>query len=57
MKIAKALVATAVAGLGALSTALVDDRISQGEWVTVATAAVVALGAVWGIPNRQAGGR
>lgn len=54
MKIAKALVATLVAGLGALSTAMVDDRVTQGEWVTVATAAVVALGAVWGVPNRGA---
>lgn len=54
MKIAKALVAALTAGLGSLATALADNAVSAEEWSTIALTAVVALGAVWGVPNRQA---
>lgn len=49
--IAKALVGTAVAGLGALAVALEDGTVNTQEWVTAAIAALTALGAVWGVPN------
>ena len=49
---AKALIAAAVAGLGAAGTALLDEQIAAIEWVGIATATLVALGAVWSVPNR-----
>lgn len=52
---AKAILAAIIAGLGALSTALVDDKsigqITDGQWVTIVLATVVALGGVYGIRN------
>jgi hypothetical protein len=48
----KAIIATLVAALGALATALTDDVVTGSEWVTVALAAVVAAGGVYGIANR-----
>lgn len=53
----KAFVAAVIAGLGALATALVDDKslgdVSDGQWVAVVLAFVVALSAVFAVPNRQ----
>ncbi|MFC8520826.1 hypothetical protein [Streptomyces sp. NPDC057257] len=49
----KAIVAAAVAGLGATGTALSDDRITSGEWWTVAAAVAGALGLTWAVPNKQ----
>lgn len=52
--IAKALIGAAVAAVGAGATAAVDDRITVGEWWTVAAAGLAALGAVYVTPNRSA---
>lgn len=49
---AKAIVAALTAGLGALATAVQDDVISTQEWVTIAIAAVGALGVTWAVPNK-----
>ncbi len=54
-KYAKAIYAFIVAGLGALATVLVADAsvgdLTDGQWVTVVLAALVAGGGVFGIPN------
>lgn len=54
-KYAKALVAAVIAFLGALSTALVDDKgfgdLTDGQWVVAVIAFLTALGAVWATPN------
>lgn len=50
-EIRKAVVATAIAFVAALTTALEDGNVTQLEWVLAAGAALVALGAVWGVPN------
>jgi hypothetical protein len=50
---AKAVTAAIVAALSALATALDDETISSQEYVTIAVAFFVALGAVWIIPNSQ----
>lgn len=47
----KAVTAALVAGLGAAATALSDGTISAQEGVNIAVAFLVALGAVWAIPN------
>lgn len=47
----KAIVASLVAGLTALLTALDDDSVTAQEWVTAGIAALVALGAVYAVPN------
>jgi hypothetical protein len=49
---AKALIGALVAGLGTLGTALADDHVTGQEVVTVVVATLVALGAVWSVPNR-----
>lgn len=53
---AKAILAALIAGLGALSASLVDNKslgdVTDGQWVAVAVAFFVALGAVYGVPNR-----
>lgn len=51
-KMRKAWLAALIAGLTSVATALGDDAINSGEWITAVTAFVVALGAVWGIPNQ-----
>lgn len=51
---AKAFTGSAVAGLTALASALTDDRVTTGEWVGVAIAALVGLGVVWAVPNQPA---
>lgn len=52
---AKAIYAGLVAGLGALATVLVGDAdfgsVTDGQWVTIVLAALVAAGGVWQIPN------
>jgi hypothetical protein len=48
----KAITAALVAGLGAVAAALDDDSLSTQEGVTVAIAFLVALGAVWAVPNK-----
>lgn len=53
MFMAKAIVAAVIAGLGTLVTALTDETVTASEWATIALATVVALGAVFGIPNRS----
>ena len=54
MAYAKALIGALVAGLAALGTATADGTVTGSEWVGVALAALVALGAVWATPNRTA---
>ena len=57
MRYAKCLVAAMVAGLTTLGTAMTDDKVTSAEWVGVAVATLVALGAVWAVPNAsQTGG-
>ena len=55
MQYAKAIYATVVAGLGALATVLVGDSdfgdVTDGQWVTIVLAALVAGGGVFGIKN------
>lgn len=51
--IAKALLAGAIALVGSLATAAVDGGISTAEWLTAASTGLIALGGVWGIPNRS----
>lgn len=55
---AKALYATAIAGLGSLAAVLVGDSdfgdVTSGQWVTIVLAALVAGGGVYGITNRTA---
>lgn len=55
-KAAKAIYAALVAGLGALAAVLVGDlsfgAVTAGQWVTIALAALVAGGGVYGITNR-----
>lgn len=47
----KAVTAAVVAGLAVLEVAYADDAISNQEWVKIAGAFFVALGAVWAVPN------
>lgn len=53
-KYAKAFVGAAIAGLGAVGTAMGDEVVSPKEWVTVAIVALVTLAGVWAIPNAKA---
>lgn len=49
--IAKAIVGAAVAAAGAVTTALQNGHIELVEWVAIALAFFVALGAIWATPN------
>lgn len=51
---AKAIVSALIAGLTALGTALLDGRITAGEWVAVTLAFFAALSATYATPNRKA---
>jgi hypothetical protein len=51
---AKAFVGAAVAGLGSAGVALNDGHINASEWVTIASATLVAFGAVFGVKNTTA---
>lgn len=50
---AKAIVGALVAGLTALSAALADGQVTEGEWIGVAVATLAAAGVVWGVPNKD----
>jgi hypothetical protein len=50
-EIRKALVAALTGFLGPLVLALDDGGVSAQEWAKIALATVVALGAVWAVPN------
>lgn len=54
---AKALVGAVIAGLGVLGGFLVNDTslsaVTAGQWVAVAIAFFVALGAIFVTPNAQ----
>lgn len=52
MTYAKAFVACATAVVGALAVAAIDGGISLAEGLTAAGAGLVALGAVFGVPNK-----
>lgn len=47
----KAILATLVAGLGALGTALSQGGVTAPEWVAVASSAAVAASLVYAVPN------
>jgi hypothetical protein len=47
----KAITAAVVAGLGVLALALEDGVVDPNEWVNVAIATLVGLGAVYAVPN------
>jgi F0F1-type ATP synthase membrane subunit c/vacuolar-type H+-ATPase subunit K len=47
----KAILGGILAGLTALGTALADERITSGEWVGVAVAAVGTYATVFGVRN------
>ncbi|MET9339291.1 hypothetical protein [Nonomuraea sp. NPDC003804] len=49
----KAIVAAVSAGTGTLVTAMSDDVIVTGEWVTVALAVIGALGITYAVPNAE----
>lgn len=48
----KAVAAAVVTGLGTLQVAYTDNVVTDQEWVGVVIATVVALGAVWAVPNK-----
>lgn len=50
----KAVTAAVVAGLTGIATALDDGTIGSQEYVYCAIAFLVALGAVWAVPNATA---
>ncbi|MBB2914844.1 hypothetical protein FHS43_006156 [Streptosporangium becharense] len=50
---AKAIVAAGSAGLGALVTAMDDNVIVTGEWVTVGLFVLGALGVTYVVPNAE----
>lgn len=54
---AKAIIAAVIAALSSLSAYLVNDTslgdITAGQWVAVAIAFLVALGAVFAVPNKK----
>ena len=49
---AKDIAGAIVAALTSLSTALVDGVVEPTEWITVAVAAITALGVIWAVPNK-----
>lgn len=51
-KVWKAVVAGVVAGGGALGTAAQDGTITSAEGLTIGGAILVAVYAVWRVPNR-----
>lgn len=55
--IAKALTAAAATGTATAAVAAADDRITTGEWWTIAAATIGALAAVWAVPNSDPEGR
>jgi len=53
--IAKAIIAAAVSAASAAVTALQNGHIDVQEWIVIALAFVVGLGAVWAVPNLPTG--
>jgi hypothetical protein len=55
----KAIVGAVIAGLSALATVLVGDAgfgdVTDGQWVAVVLAALVAFAGVWATPNTPSG--
>ena len=51
MQYLKAAVGALIAGLGSAATAVTDGHVTAAEWIAIALATLVALGAVWGVPN------
>lgn len=49
----KALTAAVVAALTAAAAGYDDGSLSTQEWLGVAIAFFVGLGAVWAVPNKQ----
>ncbi len=47
----KAVFATVIAFLGSLQTAMLDDFVTNSEWVTIAGATVAAAALVYGVSN------
>lgn len=47
----KAIVGALVAGLGVLAAGLDNNELNGQEWLNAAIAFLVALGAVWAVPN------
>jgi hypothetical protein len=47
----KAVAAAVVTGLGSLQVAYADNVVTTREGIGVAIATLVALGAVWAVPN------
>lgn len=52
-QMAKALMAGGIAFTGAVAVAYTDGVATTAEWWTAASAGLVALGGVWGIPNAR----
>lgn len=50
--IIKAIIAALVAFLSALATGLGDGSLTAQEWIYAAIGGLVALGAVYGVPNK-----
>ena len=48
---AKAIVGAVLAGLGALAAGLADQVMTPVEWITVASATILAGAVVFGVPN------
>ena len=51
----KAVFGAVAAGLGAYIVAVGDGTVSAEDWGNILLAAVIAAGAVWGVPNSKAG--
>jgi len=52
MAYAKSILAAIIAGLSSLIVGLSDDTLDTAEWLTAAVATLVALGAVYAVPNK-----
>lgn len=50
--IAKALLAGAIAGTGAIAVGYTDGALTTAEVWTAVASGLTALGAVWGVPNK-----
>lgn len=48
----KAIIGGLVAGLTTLGTAMIDNTVTNPEWIAVAIATLGALGVVYVTPNR-----
>ncbi len=51
----KSLIAAVIAGLTTYQTALLDGTVNQNEWISIAVATVLALGAVFTVSNDKNG--